>query len=89
MTLTSKDVFEGGPTRYLINYGIYARPELDAEIIHHVCNKDDVEAILEKIEAQSGLSMKSTAGKKIDLLLDYYDSSIKLNTWEKMIQNLI
>ncbi|MGF6489138.1 ATP-dependent nuclease [Pseudomonas frederiksbergensis] len=84
-----RGVITGGEARYFINYSTYARAELDARKIHHLCNKDDVEAIISEVEALIGLSLNSAGLPKIDLLIDSYDSTITLNTWEEMVRKLI
>lgn len=83
-----KGVITGGAARYFINYSTYARAELDSQKIHHICNKDDVERIISEIEALSGFTLNSAKSSKTDLLLEFYDSSINLNTWEDMVTKL-
>lgn len=84
-----RGVITGGEARYFINYNTYARAELDARKIHHICNKDDVERIIGEVETLIGFTLNSAGLPKIDLLIDSYDSTITLNTWEEMVRKLI
>lgn len=84
-----RGVITGGEARYFINYSTYARAELDARKIHHICNKDDVEEIISEIETSLGLSLNPAGLPKIDMLIDSYDSTITLGTWDEMVRKLI
>lgn len=82
-------VIKGGTANYLINYSSYARGELDEKRIHHICNKDDVNRIIGAVEDSSGYKLGSIERERVDLLLDFYDSSINLETWEEMVGKLV
>jgi hypothetical protein len=89
ISLGINNIIQGGAPRYFINYSDYARGELQAGRIQHLCNKDDVESIIINIEQRCGYSLNVGALSRVDFLIDAYDQSIGIPTWREMVMKLI
>ncbi len=86
--LNLQGVFRGGQQNLLINFQAYARNLFQQNIIQHVCNKDDVDVLLRDILQDSGYTGFQPGVSDLDILLDYYNAGIRIDSWEAMIQML-
>jgi energy-coupling factor transporter ATP-binding protein EcfA2 len=78
--LKFNQVFQGSPINFFSNYEIYARQQLEANNIAHLCNKDDVENFVHSVFEKIGfVPIKSTS--YFHLLMSVADNTVSFPEW--------
>jgi AAA15 family ATPase/GTPase len=81
-----KNLFSGGIHNYLIDYQHYARPLLMDNHISHIMTKDDLAGLVEEILKHFDVEIDYSPLSVFEFLLKYYDRSLEVESWKKMIQ---
>jgi len=66
------------------SYRIYCKEQFKTGLIDHICNKDDVEAILVKIFGELGFIIDTTIENRIYELLPFIDTTNQPNEWNDL-----
>ena len=78
------NLFPGGVQNHLINYQSYARPLLQRNCCTHMMGKNDLSEITNKIFEHFGLDIDYTPLSVFEYLLNYYDNSIHIDSWQQL-----
>ena len=81
-----KNLFSGGVHNYLIDYQQYARPLLQQNQMCHIMTKDDLAEVVEDIFNHFSVEIDYSPLSTFEFLLKYYDNSLEVSSWKKMIQ---
>lgn len=78
------NVFSGGAHNHLINYQSYARPLLQQNHCTHMIGKNELAEITNEVFKNFGLNIDYAPLSVFEYLLNYYDNSIKIDSWQRL-----
>lgn len=78
-------IFKGGEVMFFQNFDMFAKQELEKGRLDHLCDKDDVEAIINNIFEELGCCVVGYGGTRFNSISNLCDKFTGSSDWKRLV----